>query len=58
MLSITTTEVTDMFDKLTSELLDLTATTQGRPAGAFALLVLCCCSSSCGGGGSSGSGGK
>ncbi len=47
-----------MFDKLTSELLDLTATTQGRPAGAFALLVLCCCSSSCGGGGSSGSGGK
>ena len=39
-----------MFDKLTSELLDLTACAQGRPAGAFALLVLCCCSSCCGGG--------
>ena len=38
-----------MFDKLTSELLDLTATVQGRPAGGFALLVLCCSSSSCGG---------
>jgi hypothetical protein len=38
-----------MFDKLTSELLDLTAAVQGRPAGAFALLVICCSSSCCGG---------
>jgi hypothetical protein len=36
-----------MFETLTTELLDLTVTVQGRPAGAFALLVLCCSSSSC-----------
>ena len=48
----------DMFDKLTNELLDLTATVQGRPAGAFALLVICCSSSSCGGAGGGGGGGK
>ena len=42
-----------MFDKLTTELLDLTVTVQGRPAGAFAMLAVCCCSScSCGGRGS------
>jgi hypothetical protein len=52
MLSISTTEV-QMIDELTSELLDLTVTVQGRTAGAFAMLAVCCCSScSCGGRGS------
>jgi hypothetical protein len=51
MLSKSTTEV-KMFERLTNELLDLTATVQGRQAGTFALLIPCCCSSSssCSGG--------
>jgi hypothetical protein len=52
MLARSTTEV-QMIDELTSELLDLTVTVQGRTAGAFAMLAVCCCSScSCGGRGS------
>jgi hypothetical protein len=39
-----------MIDELTSELLDLTVTVQGRTAGAFAMLAVCCCSSCCCGG--------
>ena len=31
-----------MIDELTSELLDLTVTVQGRTAGAFAMLAVCC----------------
>ncbi len=38
-----------MFDILTSELLDLTASIQGRPTGRFAFLLTCCSSCcSCG----------
>jgi hypothetical protein len=36
-----------MFTELTRELLDLTATAQGRPAGLFAAAIDCCCCCSC-----------
>jgi hypothetical protein len=36
-----------MFDTLTSDLLDLTATVQGRPLGRFAVLLSCCSSCCC-----------
>jgi hypothetical protein len=37
-----------MFQELTNELLDLTATVKGEAASHFAMLIDCCCSSSCG----------
>jgi len=37
-----------MFDKLTHELLDLTAAVHGERSAAFALVVDCCCTSCCG----------
>jgi hypothetical protein len=38
-----------MFEELTHELLDLTATVRGERTGLFAAVIDCCCSSSCGG---------
>lgn len=38
-----------MFDQLTEELLDLTATVKGRPASAYAMVLSCCsCCCCCG----------
>ena len=36
-----------MFDELTRELLDLTASVKGTRAGRFAMVIECCCCSSC-----------
>jgi hypothetical protein len=36
-----------MFDELTHELLDLTASVRGERTGLFAAVIDCCCCSSC-----------
>jgi hypothetical protein len=36
-----------MYEKLTSELLDLTVKVKGRKASAFAMVISCCSSSCC-----------
>ena len=36
-----------MFDELTRELLDLTASVKGTRASRFAMVIECCCCSSC-----------
>jgi hypothetical protein len=37
-----------VFNQLTRELLDLTASVKGSPAARFAMVIDCCCCSSCG----------
>ena len=37
-----------MFDELTRELLDLTASVKGTSAARFAMTIDCCCCSCCG----------
>ena len=36
-----------MFDEVTRELLDLTASVKGTRASRFAMVIECCCCSSC-----------
>ena len=36
-----------MFEELTRELLDLTASVKGKSAARYAMVVDCCCSCSC-----------
>ncbi len=37
-----------MFDELTRELLDLTASVKGKSGAHFAMVIDCCCCSCCG----------
>ncbi len=37
-----------MFDELTRELFDLTASVKGKSAARFAMVIDCCCCSCCG----------